>query len=151
MAVKKYSLKTDGNRFIAPNFQIKEFASRDGSDEILIDFDLVIVLQAIREHFGRPVNLTSGYRSPAHDKAVGGTGAGYHTKGMAADITVNGIDPLVIGLYTAELLGTAGGIEIGDGYLHIDVRSDRWRAYTKSGGSAYTTVTDFGYKLRRDL
>ncbi len=151
MAVKKYSLKTDGSKFIAPNFQIKEFASKDGADEILIDFDLAVLLQAIRDHFGRAVTINSGYRSPAHDKAVGGTGSGYHTKGQAADIRINGVDPLVIGLYAAELLGTSGGIEIGDGYCHVDVRKDRWRAFTRSGGSSYTTVTDFGYKLKRNL
>lgn len=151
MAVKKYSLKNDGSEFIAPNFRIKEFASKDGADEILIDFDLVVILQAIREHFGKAVNVNSGYRTPAHDKAVGGTGSGYHTKGQAADIAINGVDPLVIGLYAAELLGTRGGIEIGDGYLHIDVRTDRWRAFTKSGGASYATVTDFGYKLRRNF
>lgn len=151
MAVKTYSKKADGAKLIAPNFQIKEFACKDGSDKILIDFDLAVLLQAIRDHFGRSVTITSGYRTAAHDKAVGGTGSGYHTKGQAADIAVSGVDPLVVGLYAAELLGTSGGIEIGDRYCHIDTRPDRWRAYTKSGGSAYTTVSDFGYRLKRNV
>lgn len=151
MAVKTYSKKTDGAKMIAPNFQIKEFACKDGSDTILIDFDLVVLLQAIRDHFGKSVVITSGYRTAAYDKKVGGTGSGYHTKGQAADISVSGVDPLTVGLYAAELLGTAGGIEIGDGYCHIDTRTDRWRAFTQTGGASYTTVTDFGYSLKRNF
>lgn len=149
MSVSSYSLKSDGNRFIAPNFRVKEFACKDGSDKILIDFHLAVILQSIRDHFNSPVNINSGYRTPAHDKAVGGSGSGYHTKGQAADIVVTGVDPLTVGLFAAELLGPRGGIEIGENYCHIDTREGRWRAFTKSGGSSYTTVTDFGSKLRR--
>lgn len=32
------------------------------------------------------LTITSGYRSPAKDKAVGGTGRGYHTLGQALDV-----------------------------------------------------------------
>lgn len=151
MSVKTYSLKKDGNQFIAPNFRVREFACKDGSDTVLIDFDLAVILQSIRDHFGGSVKINSGYRTPGHDKAVGGSGSGYHTKGQAADIVVSGADPLTVGLFAAELLGTRGGIEIGENYCHIDTRDGRWRAFTRSGGSSYTTVTDFGSKLKRNL
>lgn len=149
MAIKTYSKKDDGAKLIAPNFKVSEFACKDGTDEILIDYDLAVLLQSIRDHFGRAVVITSGYRTPEYNKKVGGATGSYHTKGMAADIYISGIDPLVIGLYAAELLGTTGGIEIGDGYCHIDTRTDRWRAFTASGGASYTTVSDFGYSLVR--
>ena len=145
-----FSKKAVGTAKISDNFKVSEFACKDGSDEIKIDTDLVVILQKIRDHFGKSVNINSGYRTPAHDKAVGGSGSGYHTKGQAADIVVTGVDSLTVGLYAAELLGTKGGIEIGDNYCHIDTRADRWRAFTKSGGGSYTTVTDFGTKLKRN-
>lgn len=151
MAVKKYSLKSDGGTRISPNFKVSEFRCKDGADEILIDFDLVVILQRIRDHFGKSVNISSGYRTASHNRSVGGSATSYHLKGQAADITVSGIDPLVVGLYAAELLGESGGIEIGNGYCHIDVRATRWRAFTKSGGAVYTTVTDFGHKLKRNF
>lgn len=147
--VLTFSKKLVGSQKIAPNFKISEFACKDGSDEILIDTDLVVILQQIRDHFNTNVNINSGYRSPAHNKAVGGSTSSLHLKGQAADIVVKGVTPLTVGLYAAELLGTKGGIEIGDAYTHIDVRPGRWRAFTKSGGSQYTTVTDFGPSLKR--
>lgn len=49
------------------------------------------VLQPLREHLGRPITITSGYRSPALNEAVGGSKASQHSKGEAADIKVRGI------------------------------------------------------------
>lgn len=146
---KTYSKKTDGDRYISPNFRIREFACKDGSDAIKIDYELVVLLQKIRDHFGKAVVINSGYRTAAYDKKVGGSGSGYHTKGQAADIVVSGVTPLTVGLYAAELLGDKGGIEIGNSYCHIDTRTSRWRAFTENGGSEYTTVTDFGPYLAK--
>ena len=49
------------------------------------------VLQAIRDHFGAPVVITSGYRTAAHNKAVGGAVYSQHQYGRAADIRVSGV------------------------------------------------------------
>jgi uncharacterized protein YcbK (DUF882 family) len=65
MAIKQYSLKTDGAKQLSPAFRVREFRCRDGTDTILIDEGLVVLLQCIREHFGKPVTITSGYRTPA--------------------------------------------------------------------------------------
>lgn len=45
------------------------------------------VLDPLREAWGRPLTVTSGYRSPALNKAVGGAATSHHMRGMAADIT----------------------------------------------------------------
>ena len=37
-----------------------------------MDSSLAALLQKIRDHFGRPVVITSGYRTAAHNKSVGG-------------------------------------------------------------------------------
>lgn len=48
------------------------------------------VLEQVREHYGRPVIVHSGYRSPAVNKAVGGSGTSQHLKGEAVDFHVSG-------------------------------------------------------------
>ena len=49
-------------------------------------------LDPLREHLGRPVRVTSGYRCHAVNDAVGGSVRSFHTKGLAADIKVTGLD-----------------------------------------------------------
>lgn len=49
------------------------------------------VLEPIRKHFDRPVIVTSGYRSPVVNKAIGGSATSQHCFGEAADFTVPGV------------------------------------------------------------
>lgn len=44
------------------------------------------VLDPLREWYGKPINISSGYRSDALNKAVGGAATSQHAKGQAADI-----------------------------------------------------------------
>ena len=69
MAIKQYSLAKDGAKLLAPGFKVREFRCRDGSDVVMIDESLVVLLQCIREHFGKPITITSGYRTAAHNAA----------------------------------------------------------------------------------
>jgi zinc D-Ala-D-Ala carboxypeptidase len=48
------------------------------------------VLEPIRVHFARPIILSSGYRSAALNKAVGGSSSSQHCSGEAADIDMDG-------------------------------------------------------------
>ena len=57
----------------------------------------VEALEPIREHFGRPVVVNSGYRSPNVNRAIGG-----HCKGEAADVEVPGLDNEELYLWAAE-------------------------------------------------
>jgi hypothetical protein len=50
------------------------------------------VLQPIREHFGRPVTISSGYRSPDINRIIGGSDTSHHSRGMAADFEIMGMD-----------------------------------------------------------
>ena len=45
------------------------------------------VLNPLREKFGKPILITSGFRSPELNKSVGGKPTSQHTKGEAVDIT----------------------------------------------------------------
>lgn len=49
------------------------------------------VLDPLREVYGRPLRINSGYRCPALNKAVGGATVSQHTKGEAVDITAGSI------------------------------------------------------------
>lgn len=49
------------------------------------------VLDPIREHWGSPIFVTSGYRCPLLNKKVGGVATSYHLRGMAADITAKSV------------------------------------------------------------
>ena len=68
--IKQYSLAKDGSRRLAPDFKVRELRCRDGTDTVMVDEALTVVLQCIREHFGKAVTITSGYRTAAHNAAV---------------------------------------------------------------------------------
>lgn len=51
------------------------------------------ILQPLRDAVGVPVNVTSAYRSPAVNEAVGGAKTSQHVLGEAADIVVAGMSP----------------------------------------------------------
>ena len=48
------------------------------------------ILEPIRVHFARPIILSSGYRSSALNRAVGGSSSSQHCSGEAADIDMDG-------------------------------------------------------------
>ena len=81
----------------------------------------------LRTHFARPVKLNSAYRTPAHNKKVGGETFSQHQYGTAADIVVTGVDPSKVAAYAETLLPNTGGIGIYKGFTHIDVRSKKAR------------------------
>lgn len=127
--IKAYSKKKDGNKKLSANFRVKEFACTDGSDPIFIDTELVKILQKIRNHFGKAVTITSAYRTPGKNKAVGGTTYSQHLYGTAADIKVKGVTPKKVAAYAETLLKNKGGIGIYKTFTHVDVRAvkSRWR------------------------
>lgn len=141
MTVKTYSVAKSGEARVSTNFKVKEFACHDGTDKVLIDDALVALLQDIRTHFGKPVTITSGYRTELYNASIGSTSSSYHVKGQACDIRIAGIHPVILGMY-AESIG-AGGIGVyaypSDGFVHIDSRSAkyRWLTIRKGGGNQY--------------
>jgi len=126
--VKAYSKAQDGNKALSANFKVREFASQDGADPVFISDTLVGILQAIRNHFGQPVTINSGYRTAAHNKAVGGAARSQHLYGTGADIAVAGVSPAEVANYAETLLPGTGGIGRYQGFTHIDVRriKSRW-------------------------
>jgi hypothetical protein len=52
----------------------------------------VNIFQPIREHFGKPIIISSGYRSAELNKAIGGSLSSQHSSGEAIDIDMDGTD-----------------------------------------------------------
>lgn len=56
--------------------------------------DLIVnCLQPIRNKLGKPMIITSGFRSAKVNQLVGGVSNSGHTKGQAVDFVVNGMTP----------------------------------------------------------
>ena len=134
MAIKQYSLAKDKAKRLSPNFTVYEFRCRDGSDVVMIDEGLVVLLQCIREHFGKPVTITSGYRTAEHNAAVGGAKSSQHLLGRAADIQVAGTPVEVVAAYAKSLMPGWGGVgkypvKAGraKGWVHVDTRANKSR------------------------
>lgn len=106
------------------NFRLSEFASKDGCKIVFIQAGLLRKLQKIRDAFGLPLIINSGYRTESHNKAVGGVTGSYHVKGMAADIRISSytsdFDIMQLAA-TAEKIGFTG-IGIYKGFVHVDTR-----------------------------
>ena len=126
--INAYSLKKDGNKKLSTNFRVREFACKDGSDPVFIDSELVVVLQKVRNHFGKPVTITSAYRTPPHNSKEGGATYSQHLYGKAADIKVQGVAPVKVAEYAKTILKNYGGIGIYSTFTHIDTRENcsRW-------------------------
>ena len=83
------------------------------------------VLDPLREAWGAPIIVNSGYRCPELNKAVGGAKASYHMQGMAADIRpknglVHKLYDLILHLFRSGKLGlTECYIDRKRGYIHI--------------------------------
>ncbi len=113
-------------------FKAAEFASKDGAKSpygpMNVRQELVGFLNQLRLRFGHALVVNSGYRSPAHNAAVGGVPNSYHTKGLAADIRP--VDPKDLDeLYElADRMNQTGGVGRYETFVHVDRRGvyARW-------------------------
>ena len=144
--------KFDDQTQLSPHFNAREFRCQCGQPhETLIASELIDKLEALYTALNcSKIIVTSGYRCPNHDKAVGGTSSGQHTKGTAADVCCYGQDGQPISSKTvcckAQDLGFGGIANITSSYqyTHLDVRtSGKWYGDEIHGNG---TVTDDFYK-----
>ena len=85
--------------FSLSEFEYSETAKVEGIDNKIISEDVKenilylteTVLQKVRNYFGRPVTISSGYRCWQLNNAVGGSSTSSHMEGLGVDIVVEGI------------------------------------------------------------
>lgn len=106
-----------------PNFTKAEFdCKHTGRNEMQHEF--LVRLQQLRDMYGKPIRISSGYRDPSHPVEARKASSGAHSTGLACDIAISGGDAWEL-LRIAMLLKFAGigiqqkGPHTGR-FIHID-------------------------------
>ncbi|MEP3226067.1 MAG: D-Ala-D-Ala carboxypeptidase family metallohydrolase [Parasphingorhabdus sp.] len=91
---------------LSPHFHLSEFTQSQTATRLMLDNNpepatiaalrllCEKVLEPVRENYGRPVLISSGYRSPEVNRALRGSRSSQHVKGEAADFEIAGISNL---------------------------------------------------------
>jgi len=104
-------------------FTIAEFDSPDAPGSgVNMHQDLLELLDEMRGIYGRPIKITSGYRTPEHNASLGKNASknSSHIKGLAVDIAVADSNERYEIIRIAMLLGI-NRIGTGKGFVHIDI------------------------------
>lgn len=123
--IKSYIIDTDANEKVGRHFKVREFACKDGSQVVFIDDYLVTILDILRDKIGKPVIITSGYRTPEWNTKCDGAKYSYHMRGMAADFRVNGMSPKEVAKKLNEIIPDECGIIVYKNWVHFDVRTGK--------------------------
>lgn len=108
-------------------FQPQEFNSGNEkhSGAHGMDEEFVRKLDSLRSLYRKPMIVTSGYRSVAHNNRIGGAPESMHLFGRAADILVAGKDALMLIAIATEMGFSVGVSQKGDWdkrFIHLDNR-----------------------------
>lgn len=107
-----------------PNFSPEEMACR-GTGRLMIVPSAMDKLQALRDKLGKPMIVNSAYRSPEHNRRVGGAKRSKHMEAIAFDVRMDNHDP---DTYIAAAL-SVGFNGIGtypkQNFVHVDARPNR--------------------------
>lgn len=120
---------------LTKNFIISEFNCHDGTavPKKLMPNILKLAnnLQVLRDYFGKPILLNSGYRTKAYNKKVGGEKDSYHLLAMASDIRIDGVSPKEVKKTIEKLIKEGkmeqGGIGLYATFVHYDIRGYKAR------------------------
>lgn len=125
--VVSYNLTTQGNLYLSPHFQVKEFKSPD-SNTVKIDNRLIWILEKLYTDFNcSKLIINSGYRTPAYSVKVGGGSTDRHTLGQASDIKLfDKSGKIISAKLVCQKLCEYGNV-FGIGYIsetsiHVDTR-----------------------------
>ncbi|MFN4282449.1 MAG: YcbK family protein [Alphaproteobacteria bacterium] len=102
------------------DFSPAEIACR-GSGALRINEEALDKLQALRDRLGKPLIVRSAYRSPAHNRAVGGAPHSKHMDGTALDIAMANHDPVAFEAAAREVGFLGFGFYPRSGFIHIDL------------------------------
>jgi hypothetical protein len=111
-----------------PSFSPREIACK-GTGELLVDDQALDKLQALRAALGKPLILTSAYRSRSHNTRVGGAKNSRHMQGDAFDVMMTNHDPHEFEAAARAAGFTGFGYYPKSGFMHIDTGAARsWGA-----------------------
>lgn len=120
---------------LTKNFDTHEFESKDGLStpkNLMPNIqELADNLQVLRDYLGLPININSGYRSPSHNRSIGGVKNSQHVQGKASDITVPGKSPKEVHQAIKNLIAEGkmkqGGLGLYSTFVHYDIRGTKAR------------------------
>ena len=125
----------DNRKEAVSYFKISEFDSKDGAEmpfDVKVNvIELIDNLNVLRQELGSPLFVNSGYRSPEHNKSIGGSLNSQHLIGKAADIRSNEYTPKQIKEKIEELIKVGkmkqGGLSAYNTFVHYDIRGNKAR------------------------
>lgn len=103
-----------------PDFSPAEIACR-GTGKLLVNEAALDRLQALRDRLGKPLIVRSAYRSPEHNRAVGGAPRSKHLEGAAFDIAMANHDPHAFEAAAREVGFLGFGFYPRSGFMHVDL------------------------------
>lgn len=90
--LEKLNQKLSNEKYECKYFKDSEFACECGCGLNLEKDGIKRIADEIREHFGRPMIITSGTRCIKHNREVGGVQGSYHTTGNAIDFVIPSVN-----------------------------------------------------------
>ena len=106
------------------NFSPAEIACR-GTGQLKLHSEALDKLQALRDRLGKPLIIRSAYRSPEHNRAVGGAPASKHMDGTAFDVAMSNHDPIAFEAAAREVGFLGFGYYPRSGFMHVDLGPKR--------------------------
>jgi hypothetical protein len=147
------------NNFHLDEFLVSDTAARNDIDmsptlEVVNNLQKLVdtCLQPLRNHLGKVIHITSGYRPPALNSLIGGSVTSAHISGSAADLWAVGYTPLEVCEAIRDLdLPFDQNIHEFGRWTHIGIaenpRKELLTAYRKEGKTHYS----WGLKKMEDL
>ncbi len=122
MSTEYFEFRTGDHVQLSANFNSKEFECPGTSKDVAqkISKSLITQLQALRNRLGCSITITSGFRTPEHNKAEGGAPKSQHLVGNAADFTCSDLDA-AYAICESLFHGIGDGRKKGK-FIHVDVR-----------------------------
>lgn len=102
------------------NFSPRELACK-GTGSLLVNEQALDKLQALRDRLGVPLIIRSAYRSPSHNRSVGGAQRSLHMQGIAFDVAMSNHDPEHFESAARAAGFTGFGFYPRHGFIHIDI------------------------------
>ena len=128
--------KSDTASRLHINNAIRDWDVRDNIKALVED-----ILQPLRDAWGGPLFINSGYRCPELNKAVGGVATSQHTKGQACDVACT--DPVALARLAKRMRLDYDQMGVYQSFIHL--------SYKREGGNRNQIFYDKSYKGPKDI